>query len=179
MNCWRALDAAARLAEAGQLTGTGQRWRAEADVINTWVNEHCWSDTKKAYTFYAGSDELDASVLIGAQIGFDDGERMSSTIDAISSELGAGPLLYRYTGARCEEETFIACAFWRVHALTCVGRVDEARDLMDQLQVVFNPLGLMSEMSAPGGELVGNVPQALSHLTFIRAAAALRDAEAT
>lgn len=179
MNCWRALDAAARLAEAGQLTGTGQRWRAEADVIKTWVNEHCWSDTKNAYTFYAGSDELDASVLIGAQIGFEHGERMSSTIDAISTELGAGPLLYRYTGAHREEEAFIACAFWRVHALTCVGRVDEAHDLMDQLQVVFTPLGLMSEMRAPGGELVGNLPQALSHLTFIRAAAALRDATAT
>ncbi len=179
MNCWRALDAAARLAEAGHLTGTGHRWRAEAAVVKSWVNEHCWSDTKKAYTFYAGSDELDASVLIGAQTGFEHDERMSSTIDAISTELGAGPLLYRYTGAHREEETFIACAFWRVHALTCVGRVDEAHDLMDQLQVVFNPLGLLSEMRAPGGELVGNLPQALSHLTFIRAAAALRDATAT
>ncbi len=180
MNCWRGLDAAARLAEAGHLTGTGQRWRAEATVIKNWVNIHCWSQTKQSYTFYAGSDELDASVLIGAQIGFDHGQRMSSTIDAISTELGAGPLLYRYTGAHRQEETFIACAFWRVHAMTCVGRVDEARELMDQLQVVFSPLGLMSEMSPPGGgDLVGNLPQALSHLTFIRAAAALRDATAT
>jgi GH15 family glucan-1,4-alpha-glucosidase len=180
MNCWRALDAAARLAEAGQLTGTGQRWRGEAEVIKAWVNEHCWSETKRAYTFYAGSDELDASVLIGAQLGFDDGPRMSSTIDAIATELGAGPLVYRYTGAQREEETFLACAFWRVHALTCVGRVDEAVALMNQLQAVFNPLGLLSEMCAPGPKgLVGNLPQALSHLAFVRAAAALRDADAS
>ncbi len=174
MNCWRALDAAARMAEAGQLTGTGARWRGEADVIRTWVHERCWSQQKQAYTFYAGSDDLDASVLLGAEFGFDHGERMSTTIDAIGAELGAGPLLYRYTGVHREEETFIACAYWRVHALTCVGRVEQARDLFAQLHVVANPLGLMSEMSAPGtGELVGNLPQALSHLTFIRAAHAL------
>lgn len=179
MNCWRALDAAARLAEAGQLTGTGQRWRAEADVIKEWVNQHCWSDTKKAYTFYAGSEDLDASVLLGAEIGFDTGERMSSTIDAITTELAAGPLLYRYTGVHREEETFTACAFWRIHALVCVGRQQEARNLMDEMDIVSSPLGLMSEMSVPGtGESIGNLPQALSHLTHIRAAAALRAAEA-
>ncbi|MEO9139429.1 MAG: glycoside hydrolase family 15 protein, partial [Jatrophihabitans sp.] len=77
-----------------------------------------------------------------------------------------------------EEATFLACAFWRVHALVSVGRVDEARSLMDQLQTAFNPLGLLSEMSSPDGELLGNLPQALSHLTYIRAAAALRAAEA-
>ncbi len=178
MNCWRALDAAARMAEAGQLTGTGTRWRAEAEVIRAWVNEHCWSHQKHAYTFYAGTEDLDASVLLGAQFGFDHGHRMSSTIDALGDELGAGPLMYRYSGVHREEATFIACAYWRVHALTCVGRVDEAQELFAQLQIVVNPLGLMSEMSAAGtGDLVGNMPQALSHLTFIRAACALRQAD--
>lgn len=178
MNCWRALDAAARMAEAGQLRGTGARWRAEARVIRDWVQEHCWSEQKQAYTFYAGTDDLDASVLLGAEFGFDDGPRMSSTVDAISEELGVGPLLYRYSGVHREEETFIACAYWRVHALTCIGRVDEARTLFTQLQVVANPLGLMSEMSAAGtGDLVGNIPQALSHLTFVRAASAIRHAD--
>ena len=178
MNCWRALDAAARMAEAGQLTGTGVRWRGEADVIRAWVQEHCWSPHKQAYTFYAGTEDLDASVLLGAEFGFDHGTRMSSTIDAITEELGAGPRLYRYSGVHREEETFVACAYWRVHALTCVGRVDEARELFTQLHVVPSTLGLMAEMSAAGtGDLVGNIPQALSHLTFIRAASALRHAD--
>ncbi len=178
MNCWRALDAAARMAEAGQLTGTGARWRAEAEVIRRWVQEHCWSEQKQAYTFYAGTEDLDASVLLGAEFGFDRGPRMSSTIDAIAGELGAGALLYRYSGVHREEETFIACAYWRVHALTCVGRAEEARELFTQLDAVANPLGLMSEMSAAGtGDLVGNIPQALSHLAHIRAASTLRAAE--
>jgi GH15 family glucan-1,4-alpha-glucosidase len=165
------------MAEAGQLTGTGARWRAEAELIRTWVRENCWSDQKQAYTFYAGTEDLDASVLLAAEFGFDRGPQMSSTIDAIAAELGAGPLLYRYSGVHREEETFIACAYWRVHALTCVGRIDEARELFAQLHVVASPLGLLSEMSAAGtGDLVGNIPQALSHLTFIRAAGALRQA---
>jgi GH15 family glucan-1,4-alpha-glucosidase len=176
MNCWRALDAAARLAEAGHLTGTGKRWRAEAQRIKSWVEQHCWSGTKQAYSFYAGSEELDASVLLAAEFGFDQGQKMSSTIDAIGAELGAGPLLYRYSGVCDEEETFTACAFWRVHALVCVGRLDEARDLMKRLDpVVASPLGLMSEMRVAGtGESMGNIPQALSHLAFIRASSALR-----
>ncbi len=179
MNCWRALDAAARLAEAGQLTGSGHRWRGEADLVRRWVNEHCWSDRKQAYTFYAGTDDLDASVLLGAEFGFDRSGRMSSTIDALTAELGAGPLLYRYTGSYQEEQTFVACAYWRVHALVAVGRLDEATKLFHELdELVPNSLGLMAEMSVEGtGELRGNLPQALSHLAHIRAASALRLAE--
>lgn len=156
---------------------TGARWRAEAEVIRGWVREHCWSPQRQAYTFDAGTEVLDASVLLCAAFGFDQGPRMSSTIDAITGELGAGALLYRYSGVHREQDTFIACAYWRVHALTCVGRVAQARELFTQLGVVASPLGLMSEMStAATGDLIGNIPQALSHLTHIKAAAALRKA---
>ena len=177
MNCCRALDAAARLADAGHLRGSGKRWRAEAGTIRSWIERNCWSDVRQSYSFYAGTDDLDASVLLAAQFGYDTGPRMSSTIDAITAELGSGPLVYRYTGAHREEQAFTACAFWRVHALVEVGRVEEAGNLLAELDVVANPLGLMSEMTAPvTGELVGNSPQALSHLSHIRAASALQAA---
>lgn len=177
MNCWRALDAAARLAEAGHLVDTGQRWRLEAAKVRDWVEEHCWSQRKQSFTFYAGTEDLDASVLLAAGFGFDTGPRMSTTIDAVTRELGVGPLVYRYTGMPREEQTFLACAFWRVSALTDVGRVKEADALMGQLDDVASPLGLLSEMAAPGSnELVGNLPQALSHLSLLNATAGLRDA---
>ena len=116
-------------------------------------------------------------MLLAAQFGFDRGKRMSSAIDAIGAELGSGPLLYRYTGAHREEATFTACAYWRVHALAEVGRREEASGLLQQLDTVASPLGLMSEMNLPGtGEHMGNIPQALSHLAFIRASDALRRA---
>lgn len=179
MNCWRALDAAARLADAGHIAGPATRWRHEADLVKAWVAEHGWSESKRAYVFYAGSDDLDASVLLGATFGFDTGPRMSSTIDAIATELAAGPLLYRYTGVATEEQTFIACAYWRVQALVRVDRLEEAEKLMNRLDDIANPLGLLAEMSTPDtGELLGNFPQALSHLALINAAAALCAARA-
>ena len=178
MNCWRALDAAARLADRGHITGPHGRWRQEADAIRSWVEQHCWSENKQAYTFYAGTEDLDASVLLGALFGFDRGPRMSSTIDALRAELGAGALIYRYSGMQEEEQTFLACAYWQVQALIRVGRVDEARELMAELDGTANDLGLLTEMATPGtGELVGNIPQALSHLALIGAATDLADAE--
>ena len=177
MNCWRALDAAARLAADGHLAGSAERWRSEADRIRAWVQEYCWSDRRRAYTFYAGADELDASVLLAAGYGFDTGERMSSTIDAIIDELGAGPLVYRYSGADQQEQTFVACAYWLVGALAVVGRTTQAQERMDALDRVANPVGLLAEMSTPDTfALTGNLPQALSHLALINAAATLRDA---
>lgn len=177
INCWRALDAAARLADAGHIAAPATRWRHEADLVKAWVAEHGWSETKQAYVFYAGSDDLDASVLLGAKFGFDTGPRMSSTIDAITTELAAGPLLYRYTGVDAEEHTFIACAYWRVQALVHVGRTKEADTLMDELDALASPLGLLAEMcDADTRELIGNFPQALSHLAQINAATALRTA---
>ncbi len=179
MNCWRALDAAARLAEAGHLAGSATRWRHEADAVRAWVEEHCWSATKQAYTFWAGTDRLDASVLLGAHLGFDRGPRMSSTIDALTTELGTGALMYRYSGVEDEEQTFLACAYWRAHALVAVGRLDEAQEQLERLDALWPPLGILSEMVDPEThEMVGNLPQALSHLAHVRAASAVRTARA-
>jgi GH15 family glucan-1,4-alpha-glucosidase len=176
MSCWVALDRIVRLADNGQLSGLhAERWRHEAQRIHDWVDENCWSDEKQAYTFYAGSEELDASVLLAARTGFcePDSARLNSTIDAITAELGEGPLLYRYSSVRGKEGCFLACCFWRVQALTYVGRRDEAADLMDQLVALTNDVGLLSEEMTPEHELRGNIPQALSHLSLITAAAGL------
>ena len=179
MSCWVALDRAVRLVEQGQLTGLHtERWRHEAEAIHDWVDEHCWSEAKQAYTFYAGTDDLDASVLLAARTGFCEpgSARLSSTIDAVAAELGEGPLLYRYSSVRGEEGCFLACCFWRVQALAHVGRHDEAVELMDRLVSVTNDVGLLSEELDPvTGELRGNIPQALSHLSLITSATRLSD----
>jgi GH15 family glucan-1,4-alpha-glucosidase len=176
MGCWKALDDAVALAEADILPGDHRRWRAERERIRTWIDEHCWSDERSAYVFFAGSDELDTSVLLHAPSGFDRGERMSRTIDALSEELGAGPLLYRYSGVAAEEKTFVASAFWRVEALACVGRHDEALQLLDQLLGHANDVGIYAEMiDADDGSAWGNTPQALTHLGFITAVLTIRD----
>jgi GH15 family glucan-1,4-alpha-glucosidase len=170
MGCWQALDAAVDLHQAGFISGDLDTWRSESDRIRDWVRERCWDESRGSYVMYPGADALDASILRYATGGFDDGPRMSRSIDALASELGSGALLYRYTGMSGEEGTFVACAFWRVSALAAVGRVDEATDLMDELVVAGNEVGLFSEMIAEDGTFLGNLPQALSHLSLIDAA---------
>ena len=171
LGCWQALDCAVHLADAGQIPGVADRWRAERERIRRYVEENCWSAERQAYLAYPGATGLDASVLLAAEMNFDRGERMSLTIDALGAELGSGPLLYRYTGVDKEEVTFVACAFWRVTALSCVGRDDEASELMDQLVEMSNDVGLYSEMiDASDGSFLGNFPQGLSHLALVNAA---------
>lgn len=171
MGCWQALDRAVALAKLGHLQGDADRWAAERDAIREWIETNGWSDERQAYVMYPGTDRLDASVLLHAPSGFDQGARMSSTIDAITDRLGSGALLYRYDDMQSEEGTFIACAFWAVSALACVGRMDEARERMAELVVLANDVGLYSEeMDARTLDFLGNLPQALSHLALINAA---------
>ncbi|WP_032404570.1 glycoside hydrolase family 15 protein [Rhodococcoides fascians] len=171
LGCWQALDCAVHLAEAGEIPGIPDRWKAEKECIRRYIETECWSDERQAYLAYPGADGLDASVLLAAEMDFDRGERLSSTIDALVDELGAGPLMYRYSGVAQEEATFVACAFWRVSALSCVGRDDEATALMDQLVALSNDVGLYSEMiDASDGSFLGNFPQGLSHLALVNAA---------
>ena len=182
MHCRRALTAAAALAESGQLPGDdGERWLRTAAEISEFVETSCFSEEKGSYSFYAGSDALDCSVLLGAQFDFagSSSERMSSTIDALRAELtGEGPLLYRYSGVQGEEGCFLACSFWAVIALASVGRLAEARELQGELVALANDVGLYAEQMDAGTKAqLGNFPQALTHLSLIRAAFAIADAE--
>jgi GH15 family glucan-1,4-alpha-glucosidase len=71
MGCWVALDRAVRLHELGQIPAThASRWRRERDLIHAWVDEHCWSEAKNSYTFYAGTDDVDAATLLAGPYGF-------------------------------------------------------------------------------------------------------------
>ena len=171
LGCWQALNHAAHLADLGQLPGSAARWRSEADKIRDWVETYAWSEELGAYTWYPGTDQLDASILLHAISGFDRSERMSSTLDALRRELGHGPHLFRYSGAHREEGVFLACSYWMVSALQLVGRTEEARALMDELMDAPNDVGLLAEMIEPGsGAFLGNLPQGLSHLALLNAA---------
>lgn len=171
LGCWQALDHAVRLADAGQIAGDVDRWKRAMDEIREWVIENCWSESLEAYEFYPGSDQLDASILLHAISGFDRGNRMRSTLDALDAHLAQGPHYYRYSGADAEEGTFVACGFWMVAARVHTGQRDRAQALMDELIATCpNDVGVLAEMIDPNtGAAMGNLPQALSHLALINA----------
>jgi GH15 family glucan-1,4-alpha-glucosidase len=175
--CWVALDRLIRLAERGQVSDRDvDRWRCERAAIRDWVDRHCWSTAKQSYVWHAGSDELDASLLLLARTGFASGDdpRFGQTVEAIRAELAEGPLLYRFTGAREIEGTFVACSFWLIDALTRCGQADQARKLWHEVTAHASDLGLFAEEIDPAtGAFLGNIPQGLSHLALLNAAAQL------
>jgi GH15 family glucan-1,4-alpha-glucosidase len=175
--CWVALDRLIRLAERGQVSARDvDRWQAEKAAIRDWIDRHCWSDAKQSYTGRAGSEDLDACLLLLGRTGFLSGDdpRFCQTIDAIRGELAEGPLLYRFTGASEIEGAFVACSFWLVDALARSGRADQARKLWHEVTAYASDLGLFAEEIDPAtGAFLGNMPQALSHLAVLNAAAQL------
>jgi GH15 family glucan-1,4-alpha-glucosidase len=175
--CWVALDRLIRLSERGQVSDRDvDRWTAERAAIPAWVDRHCWSEPRRSYAGHAGSDELDASLLLMARTGFIDGKdpRFAQTIKAIRAELAEGPLLYRFSGAREIEGAFVACSFWLIDALVRSGHPCEARKLWRELTSHVSDLGLLAEEIDPAtGAFLGNLPQGLSHLSLLNAAALL------
>jgi GH15 family glucan-1,4-alpha-glucosidase len=182
--CWVALDRAMRLAAEHDLPGRHiARWRREAAAIQDFVDTKCWSERRGSYTRSAGSEDLDASLLMLSTVGFGDpaGRRMNGTIDAIARDLRHGPFVYRYLnddGLPGAEGCFLNCSFWLVAALARAGRAEEATELMGQLLERANDVGLYSEEIDPKtGDFLGNFPQALVHLSLIDAALTIAEAE--
>ncbi len=180
--CWVALDRAIKLAAAGQLPGRHVgRWRAEAERIRDFVETRCWSERHGSYVRFAGSDDLDAALLLMAIERYHDPRhpRIVATIDAIRRELAHGPLVYRYTGEDGlpgGEGMFLTCSFWLVEALALSGRREEAARTMDTLVGMANDVGLYAEEVDPTTlEFLGNVPQGLVHLSLISAAVAMAE----
>jgi len=181
IGCWAALSHALYLAEDGRVPDDRTKtWKRTRDAVRDWVEERGWSEPRRAYVLYPGSEELDASVLLGARFGyFERGdERFLATIEAIRRELAAGPFLYRTSGLRGKEGCFLACSFWLVDALARMGRLEEARGLMEELVAAANGVGLYAEEIDPeSGAHLGNFPQALTHLSLILAAVSVMHAE--
>jgi GH15 family glucan-1,4-alpha-glucosidase len=180
MMCWVALDRASKLARSGQIPDRRLNlWEREAKAIRTFVETYGWSEAKQSYVRSAGSTELDASLLMAVLLGYDDpsSERLRATVSAIRTELGRGPLLYRYSGEdglSGSEGFFLACSFWLVDALARLGQVDEAAESMEALLTFSNDVGLYAEEVEPEtGAFLGNFPQALVHLALINAAASI------
>ncbi len=183
--CWVALDRG--LALADQLSPgpeKTQAWTETRARVRESILDNGWSEIAGAYTQCYGCDDLDASILLMAILGFlPPGDlRMRASIDAIehglSDERG---LLYRYRGGdglEGAEGTFLLCTFWLAHAMAVTGQVQRAREILERAAGYATDLGLFAEqVDTATGELLGNFPQAFSHLGLANAAQALADAE--
>jgi alpha,alpha-trehalase len=182
--CWCALDRAIALAARLGADDRVEGWTAVRDEIRAAILEHGWSDRAGAYTQAFGSDELDASTLMMAVTGFLPGTdpRMKATVDAIAERLtDERGLVYRYRaadGLEGEEGAFLLCTFWLAQAQALAGELDLARATFERAIACTSDLGLLAEEVGLDGELIGNYPQAFSHIGLINAAWAIAQAEA-
>jgi GH15 family glucan-1,4-alpha-glucosidase len=176
--CWVAIERATRMARQRGLPADLVRWMRHRDEIYEQIMERGWSEQRKTFVQHYGSDVLDASLLLMPLVKFiaPTDPRWLSTLDAITEELVSDTLVQRYhahsapDGLLGDEGTFSICSFWYVEALTRAGRVDDARLAFEKMLTYANHLGLYSEEIGPTGELLGNFPQAFTHLALISAA---------
>jgi len=181
--CWVALDRAIALAPPLGAEDRAREWAAARDEIRAAILEHGWNDAAGAYTQAFGSEDLDASNLMLAITGFLPGDdpRMKATIDATAARLtDERGLVYRYLahdGLAGEEGTFLLCTFWLAQAQALAGEVDQATATFERAVAAINDVGLLAEeVDVPSGEMIGNFPQAFSHIGLINAAWAITQA---
>ena len=178
---WVALDRLVKLAEEDGREGEVEAWRAARDEIRELIEAQGVDPETGAFVQSFGSSSLDASNLMIPIVGFvsHDDPRARATADRIADELSADGFVYRYVtdgvdGLSGEEATFAICSFWLVECLARAGEGERARELFERLLGFCNDVGLLAEEIDPhSGELIGNFPQAFSHLGLIQAAIAL------
>jgi GH15 family glucan-1,4-alpha-glucosidase len=185
--CWVALDRAIALAPQLGCEHRVDDWQKVREEIADAVLQQGWSEEAGAFTQYFGSTALDASNLMMPIVGFlpADDPRMLATIDAIAERLTDDRgLVYRYRteegvdGLAGEEGTFLLCTFWLAQALALAGQVERAREVFERAAGYATDLGLLAEEVDPAtGELLGNMPQAFSHIGLVNAAWAIDQAE--
>ena len=185
---WLAFDRAIKLADEWQYADRQdvplEDWKKTRDTIHQQVCERGFSRNCNSFVQYYGSEELDASALLLAQVGFlpPTDPRIIGTVDAIEKHLTQDGFVLRYDtskssdGLPAGEGAFLACSFWLVSNLALIGRKDDATKLFERLLSLRNDLGLLAEEYDVGRKRqVGNFPQAFSHIALIGAAYALED----
>jgi len=175
---WVALDRAVRAAEDLGLPADLDEWRATREAIREQVLERGWSEARKTFVQHYGTDRVDAANLLLGILRFlpHEDPRIHATIDRVREDLTEPRtgLLYRYKtddGLPGGEGCFIVNSFHLSQALALGGRTDEATEVLENAMSYASPLGLLSEEVDPEtGDLIGNFPQAFSHIGLINAA---------
>ncbi len=179
---WVAVDRAIRLAQARGYRADLTQWKALRRQIRRWIETAGVDPESGAFTQTPGSRQVDASLLLIPLVGFlrADDPRVRSTLARVERELTQDGLVYRYRtddGLPGDEGAFLICSFWLVDNLALTGHVRRAHDELERLMTYGNDLGLFSEQINPQtGELLGNFPQAFSHVGLINAVRNLRQA---
>ena len=184
---WVAFDRAVKDAERYGLEGPVERWRQVRDAIHAQVCKSGFDAQRNAFVQAYGSPHLDASLLLIAQVGFlpPEDPRVRGTVDAIERDLVVDGLVLRYLTATDVdalppgEGTFLPCSFWLADSLVLTGRRKEGEALFERLLALSNDLGLFSEEYDTGERcMLGNFPQALTHMALINTARLLSIPEA-
>jgi GH15 family glucan-1,4-alpha-glucosidase len=181
---WIAIDRMVKIAQGEGIETPGLVKLAKQ--IHDDVCEKGYDAERNTFTQFYGSQQLDAALLLIPQVGFlpADDPRVIGTVDAVQRELLKDGFVMRYIpdedaadGLPPGEGAFLACSFWLVETLAMIGRADEARVLFERLLSLRNEVGLFSEeYDQDNQRLIGNFPQAFTHLTLISAAMALERA---
>ena len=186
MMAWVAFDRTIKTAEAFGLEGPIDHWRKLRAQIHAEVCEKAFNPKLGAFVQSYESEHLDASALLIPAVGFlpPGDPRVAGTVEAIERKLMTNGFVLRYdTGATKDglppgEGAFLACSFWLADAYILLGRRDDARKLFERLLALCNDLGLLSEEYDPAGKrLLGNFPQAFSHIALVNTAHNLDRAE--
>jgi len=175
---WVAADRAVKAVETFGLSGPAKRWATLRDKIRRDIMTNGYDEDRKTFTQFYGSRELDAALLMVPLVGFlpADDERVRGTVAAVEQHLLRDGFVQRYSqppsrgvdGLPAGEGAFLACSFWLADNYALMGRRDEARELFERLLALRNDVGLLSEEYDPAaGRLVGNFPQAFSHVPLI------------
>jgi GH15 family glucan-1,4-alpha-glucosidase len=176
ITCWAACDRLKRISRAMGRTDRIEFWGGEAERLKAEIIRRTWSAKLNCFVSTFDGEDLDASMLLMAQIGFLEAtdQRYIATVERIGKDLRRGDFIYRYVVKDDfgEPETaFLVCTFWYIDALATLGHTMEARALFDKILTYRNRFGLFSEDVDPKtGELWGNFPQAYSMVGLINSA---------